>query len=150
MSTYSLVQLLLSQSTITSKSESWYPGLRVKYCTYLLDRFFPVELFILRWVLQIWNIWSQLKSCVKILPNHTKAVRNVEWSDDGRKLLSCSYDKTASVIDVEKGILSQYLCFMEGGFVPKGDHSIQEIFLSHFYLGHHFKHLKFLLQVASS
>ena len=42
---------------------------------------------------------------MKILSNHTKAVRDVEWNQDGKKLLSCSYDKTAAVIDVEKGIV---------------------------------------------
>lgn len=53
---------------------------------------------------KIWNIWSQLEPCVQVLKVHTKAVRDVNWSHDGKQLLSCSYDKSAIVTEVETGI----------------------------------------------
>ena len=43
---------------------------------------------------------------MKILTHHNKAVRDVEWSQDGKTLLSCSYDRSAAVIDVEKGSIT--------------------------------------------
>ena len=50
---------------------------------------------------------------MKILSHHSKAVRDVEWSQDGRSLLSCSYDKTAAVTDVEKGVFNSSLMKMD-------------------------------------
>ncbi|XP_062621880.1 WD repeat-containing protein 25-like [Saccostrea cucullata] len=58
---------------------------------------------------RIWNIWTQLSPCVKVLSFHKKAVKDAVWSLDGRHTLSCSYDKTAKWIDVEKGsVLSTF------------------------------------------
>lgn len=53
---------------------------------------------------KVWNIWSQLDPCVQVLRGHSKAVRDVTWNQDGRQLLSSSYDKSAIVSDVEKGV----------------------------------------------
>lgn len=53
--------------------------------------------------IKIWNIWSQLDPCVQLLRVHSKAVKDVAWNLDGRQLLSCSYDKSAAVTDVETG-----------------------------------------------
>ncbi|XP_061173839.1 WD repeat-containing protein 25-like [Saccostrea echinata] len=58
---------------------------------------------------RIWNIWTQLSPCVKLLNIHKKAVKDAVWSLDGRHILSCSYDKTAKWIDLEKGsVLSTF------------------------------------------
>lgn len=53
---------------------------------------------------RIWNIWTQLSPCVKTLSVHKRAVKDAVWSKDGKHVLSCSYDKTAKWIDVDKGI----------------------------------------------
>ena len=53
--------------------------------------------------IKIWNVWSQLDPCVQVLSAHTKAVRDVDWNKDGKQLLSCGYDKTARIWDIETG-----------------------------------------------
>ena len=53
--------------------------------------------------IKVWNIWTQLDPCLSVIKVHDKAVRDIDWNQDGKKLLSCSYDRTAKVIDVEKG-----------------------------------------------
>ncbi|KAJ8309167.1 hypothetical protein KUTeg_014041, partial [Tegillarca granosa] len=50
---------------------------------------------------KIWNIWSQLNPCLKVINVHSKAVKDAEWSICGKKILSCSYDRKAIVTDVE-------------------------------------------------
>ena len=30
-------------------------------------------------------------------------MRDVDWNQDGKRLLSCSYDKSSAILDVEKG-----------------------------------------------
>ncbi|KAL5009392.1 hypothetical protein ScPMuIL_014973 [Solemya velum] len=54
---------------------------------------------------KIWNVWSSLDPCVVTMSRHTKAVRDVVWSRCGRRLLTCSYDRTALITDVETGEL---------------------------------------------
>lgn len=56
---------------------------------------------------KVWNVWSQLDPCVQVLKSHDKAVKDIDWSHDGKQLLSSSYDKSAAVSDVETGI---HLC----------------------------------------
>ncbi|XP_020237525.1 WD repeat-containing protein 25 isoform X2 [Cajanus cajan] len=55
----------------------------------------------------IWNVWSrnQKKACV--LNFHNAAVKDVKWSQQGHFLLSCGYDCTSRLIDVEKGVETQ-------------------------------------------
>ncbi|KAG5077674.1 hypothetical protein AAZX31_20G128400 [Glycine max] len=55
----------------------------------------------------IWNVWSrnQKKACV--LNFHNAAVKDVKWSQQGHFLLSCGYDCTSRLIDVEKGLETQ-------------------------------------------
>ncbi|CAL0328904.1 unnamed protein product [Lupinus luteus] len=55
----------------------------------------------------VWNIWSrgQKKACV--LNFHDSAVKDVKWSQQGPFLLSCGYDCTSRLVDVEKGLETQ-------------------------------------------
>lgn len=53
---------------------------------------------------KVWNVWTQADNCVATLTNHNKAVRDAAWSHCGRQILSCSYDRTACLTDVETGI----------------------------------------------
>ncbi|XP_059154669.1 WD repeat-containing protein 25-like [Physella acuta] len=52
---------------------------------------------------QIWNVWSNLNYKLATFTHHKKAVKNVELVNRGSNLLSCSYDCTALVTDVETG-----------------------------------------------
>ena len=52
---------------------------------------------------RVWNAWGQHQVCVRTLTTHTKAVRDAQWSEDGRQVLSCSYDRTAAITDVQTG-----------------------------------------------
>ena len=52
----------------------------------------------------LWNIFQESSNCIKSYDHHKKAVTDVTWSGTGKKILSCSYDKTAVVIDVESGM----------------------------------------------
>ncbi|KAL3874202.1 hypothetical protein ACJMK2_037248 [Sinanodonta woodiana] len=54
---------------------------------------------------KIWNTWTQRDPCAAELRGHTKAVKDAEWSHCGRKILSCGYDKTALLTDVETGTI---------------------------------------------
>ena len=52
----------------------------------------------------IWNVWStdQKKACV--FSFHNAAVEDVRWSQQGLFVLSCGYDCSSRLIDVEKGL----------------------------------------------
>ncbi|XP_061349717.1 uncharacterized protein LOC133294960 isoform X1 [Gastrolobium bilobum] len=60
-------------------------------------------------MVSIWNVWSrdQKKACV--LNFHNAAVKDVKWSQQGLFLLSCGYDCTSRLVDVEKGLETQVL-----------------------------------------
>ncbi|XP_041351529.1 uncharacterized protein LOC121370402 [Gigantopelta aegis] len=46
---------------------------------------------------------ADFKMLLQVYSKHSKAVKDAEWSYDGKSILSCSYDQTALVIDVETG-----------------------------------------------
>ncbi|KAK2639332.1 hypothetical protein Ddye_027128 [Dipteronia dyeriana] len=48
----------------------------------------------------IWNVWS-------VLSFHNAAVKNVKWSQQGHFVLSCGYDHSLRLTDVEKSIGTQ-------------------------------------------
>lgn len=55
----------------------------------------------------VWNVWSkdQKKACS--LEHHNAAVKDVRWSPQGLSLLSCGYDCSTRLVDIEKGIQIQ-------------------------------------------
>ena len=54
--------------------------------------------------IKLWNIFSKDGiSCVQTIAAHDKGVRSVQWVNGTNNILSASFDKTARVIDVEKG-----------------------------------------------
>lgn len=55
----------------------------------------------------IWNVWSSGKKQARILNCHQSAVKDVKWSQQGLSVLSCGYDCTSRLVDVEKGIETQ-------------------------------------------
>ena len=52
----------------------------------------------------IWNVWSTEQKKARVLNIHTAAVKDIKWSDQGLSLLSCGYDCSSRLIDVEKGL----------------------------------------------
>jgi len=54
--------------------------------------------------IKIWDIFRS-KECIMSVKYHTKAIREIQWNKDSSSILSCSYDKTVKLIDVETGSL---------------------------------------------
>jgi len=67
---------------------------------------------------KVWNFWTDLDFCVKTIRCHNKAVKDADWSICGKKIVSCSYDKTAALTDVETG----YFLFILFNFHSLGIH----------------------------
>ena len=52
---------------------------------------------------KVWNIFSKQTLLMQSFSSHEKAVRDVQWSANGRDILTASFDKTARLFDVETG-----------------------------------------------
>ncbi|KAL8033671.1 hypothetical protein ABFX02_13G174400 [Erythranthe guttata] len=52
----------------------------------------------------IWNVWSNVQKRARIFNFHRAAVKDVKWSQQGLSVLSCGYDCTSRLVDVEKGM----------------------------------------------
>lgn len=55
----------------------------------------------------VWNVWSRDQKIARIFRYHNAAVKDVKWSPQGLSVLSCGYDCSSRLIDVEKGIETQ-------------------------------------------
>ncbi|KAI4333778.1 hypothetical protein L6164_018542 [Bauhinia variegata] len=55
----------------------------------------------------IWNVWSRDQKKAHVLNFHNAAVKDIKWSQQGLFLLSCGYDCTSRLVDVEKGLETQ-------------------------------------------
>ncbi|GKV49062.1 hypothetical protein SLEP1_g55833 [Rubroshorea leprosula] len=55
----------------------------------------------------IWNVWSRGQKKSRVFNFHNGAVKDVKWSQQGLFVLSCGYDCSSKLIDVEKGIETQ-------------------------------------------
>ncbi|KAM7267388.1 hypothetical protein ACFE04_009554 [Oxalis oulophora] len=55
----------------------------------------------------IWNVWSNNQKKARVFSFHGAPVKDVKWSQQGYSLLSCGYDCSSRLIDVEKGIETQ-------------------------------------------
>ncbi|KAH1121006.1 hypothetical protein J1N35_004166 [Gossypium stocksii] len=54
----------------------------------------------------IWNVWSRGQEKARVFSFHNAAVKDVKWSQQGPFVLSCGYDCSSRLIDVEKGLES--------------------------------------------
>ncbi|CAN0826728.1 WD repeat-containing protein 25 [Linum grandiflorum] len=57
--------------------------------------------------LRIWNVWNRSQKIARIFRFHTAAVKDAKWSPHGFTVLSCGYDCSSRLIDVEKGLQTQ-------------------------------------------
>ncbi|KAL4272182.1 hypothetical protein GQ457_13G002830 [Hibiscus cannabinus] len=57
--------------------------------------------------INIWNVWSRDQKKARRLSFHNAAVKDVKWSQRGLFVLSCGYDCSSRLIDVEKGLESK-------------------------------------------
>ncbi|KAL3503354.1 hypothetical protein ACH5RR_037803 [Cinchona calisaya] len=55
----------------------------------------------------IWNVWGREQKRARVLNFHKAAVKDVKWSEQGLFVLSCGYDCSSRLIDVERGIETQ-------------------------------------------
>ncbi|OMO80469.1 hypothetical protein CCACVL1_12938 [Corchorus capsularis] len=55
----------------------------------------------------IWNVWNKDQKKARVFSNHNAAVKDIKWSPQGLFVLSCGYDCSSRLIDVEKGIETQ-------------------------------------------
>lgn len=55
----------------------------------------------------IWNPWSSEQKIARKLFIHNAAVKDVKWSWQGLSVLSCGYDCSSRLVDVEKGMETQ-------------------------------------------
>ncbi|XP_038078408.1 WD repeat-containing protein 25-like isoform X2 [Patiria miniata] len=52
---------------------------------------------------RIWNGISKVGGCLQTLNCHRGAVKDAQWGEGGRCVLSCGFDKTARLCDAESG-----------------------------------------------
>ncbi|CAH2069970.1 unnamed protein product [Thlaspi arvense] len=55
----------------------------------------------------VWNVWSSGTKKVRAFLHHNAPVKDVKWSTQGLSLLSCGYDCTSRLFDVERGVETQ-------------------------------------------
>ncbi|KAL5548181.1 hypothetical protein UlMin_003412 [Ulmus minor] len=58
-------------------------------------------------IVYVWNVWSSDQKIARKLCFHNAAVKDVKWSPQGFSVLSCGYDSTSRLVDVEKGVETQ-------------------------------------------
>ncbi|KAI8010190.1 WD repeat-containing protein 25 [Camellia lanceoleosa] len=55
----------------------------------------------------IWSVWSRDQKKARVLNYHNAAVKDVKWSPQGLFVISCRYDCSSRLIDVESGLETQ-------------------------------------------
>ncbi|KAI8013688.1 WD repeat-containing protein 25 [Camellia lanceoleosa] len=55
----------------------------------------------------IWSVWCRVQKKARVLNYHNAAVKDVKWSPQGLFVISCGYDCSSKLIDVESGLETQ-------------------------------------------
>lgn len=53
-------------------------------------------------VAQLWDIYHE-GNCLRTFMGHTKAIKDINFNNDGRQFLSASYDRQIKLWDTETG-----------------------------------------------
>lgn len=56
----------------------------------------------------VWNVWCKDQKMGRIFRYHNASIKDVRWSPEGFSLLSCGYDCASRLVDVEKGLETQF------------------------------------------
>ncbi|KAH7334501.1 pre-mRNA splicing factor [Rhizoctonia solani] len=80
---------------------------------------------------KLWDVYQQ-GNCLRTFSGHTKAVKDVTFSNDGRRFLSCGFDRAMKLWDTETG---QCIKVFSNGKIPHvvkfhPDEDKQHIFLA--------------------
>ncbi|XP_072957060.1 uncharacterized protein [Typha angustifolia] len=54
-------------------------------------------------IVHVWNVWSREQPQARVFNYHKAAVKDVRWSPRGFSLLSCGFDGSSRLVDVEMG-----------------------------------------------
>ncbi|XP_047317287.1 WD repeat-containing protein 25-like [Impatiens glandulifera] len=57
--------------------------------------------------ISIWNVWSRNNKKARVISSHNAAVKDVKWSKNGLSILSCGYDCSTRLTDVDTGLETQ-------------------------------------------
>lgn len=81
--------------------------------------------------IKLWDVYTH-GNCLRTFHGHTKAVKDVSFSNDGRRFLSCSYDRQMKLWDTETG---QCIQRFSNGKIPyvirfNPDEDKQHVFLA--------------------
>jgi WD40 repeat protein len=65
----------------------------------------------------VWNVWNEgsAPEPVRTFSHHTSAIKDAQWSPDGTCVLTCGFDQTSRLVDVESG--SEIQVFKEDQFI---------------------------------
>ncbi|KAF5727998.1 WD repeat-containing protein 25 [Tripterygium wilfordii] len=78
----------------------------------------------------IWNVWSRDQKLARAYRFHSAAVKDVKFSQQGLFLLSCGYDNSSRLVDIEKGLETQIFKEDQAVGVTKFHPDNSNIFLS--------------------
>lgn len=83
-------------------------------------------------VAQVWDVWSSKpgSGAVRSFASHSASIKDLQWSPDGCSLLTCGFDRTSRLHDLETGLETQV--FKEDQYVNviKFHPMQKELFLS--------------------
>ncbi|CAI0439144.1 unnamed protein product, partial [Linum tenue] len=78
----------------------------------------------------MWNVWSRSQKTAHTFRFHSAAVKDARWSPHGFTVLSCGYDCSSRLIDVEKGIQTQVFQEDQAVLIVKFHPQNSNLFLS--------------------
>lgn len=86
----------------------------IQKCTCISDLYYSVSISAhllasagMDHTVSIWNVWSREHKRARVLNFHNAAVKDVKWSEQSLSVLSCGYDCTSRLVDIERGTETQ-------------------------------------------
>ncbi|MCO5582536.1 hypothetical protein L7F22_036435 [Adiantum nelumboides] len=81
---------------------------------------------------RIWNAWRHKRSvgALRSFTSHSAAIKDMQWSPDGSSILTCGFDQTSRLNDVETGLETQVFKEDQVVNVVKFHPAQKDVFLS--------------------